>query len=112
MKTFDANKKVVSVTEKTQQANYENIFNFFEAKNNDGVNNLNKATFSTDFVKKLIEIYAKPNSLIYDSFMGIGTTAKGCIETNMRYVGSELSEAQILNFKAWEEKNLNACTFF
>ena len=36
--------------------------------------------------------------------MGIGTTAKGCIETNMRYVGSELSEAQILNFKAWEEK--------
>jgi len=77
---------------------------------------LNKATFSTDFVKKLIEIYAKPNSLIYDSFMGIGTTAKGCIETKNRYVGSELSEAQILNFKEWEEKrkekDLQAGTLF
>ncbi len=116
LKTFDANKKVVSVIEKTQQANYENVYNFFEAKNNDGANDLNKATFSTDFVKKLIGIYAKDNSLIYDSFMGIGTTAKGCIETNMRYVGSELSEAQILNFKAWEEKrkekDLQAGTLF
>lgn len=104
LKTFDANKKVMSVIEKTGQANYENVYNFFEAKNNDGANDLNKATFSTDFVKKLIEIYAKPNSLIYDSFMGIGTTAKGCIETKNNYVGSELSEAQILNFEAWEEK--------
>ena len=104
LKTFDANKKVISVIEKTGQANYENVYNFFEAKNNDGANDLNKATFSTDFVKKLIEIYARPNYLIYDSFMGIGTTAKGCIETKNNYVGSELSEAQILNFKAWEEK--------
>ena len=104
MKTFDANKKVVSVIEKTQQANYENVYNFFEAKNNDGSNDLNKATFSTDFVKKLIKIYAKDKSLIYDSFMGIGTTAKGCIETNMDFIGSELSDAQILNFKKWEEQ--------
>lgn len=104
LKTFDTNKKVMSVIEKTGQANYENVYNFFEAKNNDGSNNLNKATFSTDFVKKLIEIYAKPNSLIYDSFMGIGTTAKGCVETKNNYVGSELSEAQIFDFKTWEEK--------
>lgn len=104
LKTFDTNKKVMSVIEKTGQANYENVYNFFEAKNNDGSNDLNKATFSTDFVRKLIEIYAKPNSLIYDSFMGIGTTAKGCIETKNNYVGSELSEAQISDFKAWEEK--------
>jgi len=104
IKTFDANKKVMSVIEKTGQANYENVYNFFEAKNNDGSNDLNKATFSTDFVKKLIEMYAKDNSLIYDSFMGIGTTAKGCIETKNKYVGSELSAAQISDFKAWEEK--------
>ena len=101
LKTFDSNKKVVSVIEKTGQANYENVYNFFEAKNNDGSNNLNKATFSTDFVKKLIEMYAKPNSLIYDSFMGIGTTAKACIETNNRYIGSEISESQISNFESF-----------
>lgn len=104
LKTFDANKKIMSVIERTRQANYENIYNFFEAKNNDGANDLNKATFSTNFVDKLIDIYAKPNSLIYDSFMGIGTTAKSCVKKNMNYVGSELSEAQIQNFKEWEEK--------
>ena len=86
------------------QKYYDIVDNFIEAKNNDGSNNLNKATFSTDFVKKLINIYAKPNSLIYDSFMGTGTTAKACIETKINYVGSELSEAQILNFKAWDKK--------
>lgn len=106
IKTFDTNKKVISVIEKTKQANYQNIYNFFDAKNNDGVNTLNKATFSTDFVKKLIDIYAKPNSIIYDSFMGIGTTAKACIETNMKYIGSEISEAQILNFKDWDNNRL------
>jgi len=104
IKTFDANKKVRSVIEKTGQANYENVYNFFEAKNNDGSNDLNKATFSTDFVKRLLYIYAKENSLVYDSFMGIGTTAKGCIEASMRYVGSEISEAQISSFKEWEKK--------
>lgn len=104
LKTFDANKKIVSFVEKTGQANYENVHNFFEAKNNDGKNSLNKATFSKEFVKKLIEIYAKPNSLIYDSFMGTGTTAKGCIETGNRYVGSEISEAQVLSFKKWEDE--------
>jgi site-specific DNA-methyltransferase (adenine-specific) len=106
LKTFDANKKVMSIIERTGQANYENVYNFFEAKNNDGSNELNKATFSTDFVKKLIEIYAKPNSLIYDSFMGIGTTAKGCIETNNRYVGSEISKSQILHFEEWKQNQL------
>jgi DNA modification methylase len=87
-----------------EQKYYSVVDNFIEAKNNDGSNNLNKATFSTDFVKQLIEIYAKPSSLIYDSFIGIGTTAKGCIETNNMFVGSELSINQINDFKAWEEK--------
>lgn len=102
LETFDTNKNYNIGS--NNQKYYAIIDNFIEAKNNDGSNDLNKATFSTDFVKKLIEIYAKPNSLIYDSFMGIGTTAKGCIETKNSYVGSELSEAQILNFEAWQEK--------
>jgi site-specific DNA-methyltransferase (adenine-specific) len=95
IKTFHSNKKVVSVIEKTGQANYENIYNFIEARNNDGSNNLNKATFSTDFVKKLLSIYGVPNSLVYDSFMGIGTTAKACNEMGYDYVGSEISEKQV-----------------
>ena len=57
-KTFNANKNVTSVRS-TGQKMYENIFNFIEAKNNDGSNKLNKATFSTDLILKLLNIYVK-----------------------------------------------------
>lgn len=94
IKTFNCNKKIVSVIEKTGQANYENVTNFIEAKNNDESNTLNKATFSTDFVRKLLNIYAKNESVVYDSFMGVGTTAKGCLIEGHYYIGSELSSKQ------------------
>jgi DNA modification methylase len=71
-KTFKTNKKAVSVIEKTGQKNYENIYNFVEAKNNDGTCSLNKATFSSDLCKKLLYIYAPKNAVIYDSFMAQG----------------------------------------
>lgn len=105
LKTFNCNKKVISKIEKTGQENYENIYNIIEAKNNDGSNELNKATFSTDLVLKLLKIYAKPNSIIYDSFFGIGSTAKACLKLNMNYVGSELSDKQILHFENWKKLN-------
>jgi site-specific DNA-methyltransferase (adenine-specific) len=103
-KTFDANKKITGRIERTGQANYENIYNFIEARNNDGSNTLNKATFSTELITKLMDIYAKPESLVYDSFMGIGTTAKACIERGMSYVGSELSKPQIDHFEEWKKQ--------
>jgi site-specific DNA-methyltransferase (adenine-specific) len=102
-KTFEANKKITGRIERTGQANYENIYNFIEARNNDGSNPLNKATFSTELITKLMDIYAKPGSLVYDSFMGIGTTAKACIERGMNYVGSEISKQQIDHFEEWKK---------
>lgn len=101
IETFETNKDF-SIGANNQKY-YKVVDNFFEAKNNDGSNDLNKATFSTDFVKKLINIYAIENSLIYDSFIGVGTTAKGCIETGNKYIGSELSEKQILLFEKWKK---------
>lgn len=95
LKTFHCNKKVVSVIEKTGQNNYENLFNFIEAKNNDGSNRLNKATFSTEFAQTLIQLYGKKGGVCYDSFMGLGTTAKASILEDMKYVGSETSDAQV-----------------
>lgn len=95
-KTFNANKQVTSVNAKGQKY-YENIFNFFEAPNNDKSCNLNKATFSSDMVLQLLKIYAKPNSVVYDPFMGTGTTGigvekygNGCV-----CIGSEISKAQV-----------------
>jgi site-specific DNA-methyltransferase (adenine-specific) len=94
LKTFKSNKKVVSIIEKTGQKNYENIMNFIEAKNNDGSCELNKATYSTELCEKLLGIYANDNCVVYDSFIGTGTTAMACNKLNLKYIGSEISQAQ------------------
>lgn len=91
--SFYMNKKIDSISKKGQNI-YENIFNFIEAPNNDGSCELNKATFSVELVRKLIRLYAKKNSVIYDSFMGTGTTALGAILEGMEYIGSEISKEQ------------------
>ena len=46
------------------------MYNYIEAANNDGANKLNKATFSTELVLKLLNMYATKDSVVYDSFMG------------------------------------------
>lgn len=117
-KTFEANKEVTSIR-KSGQKMYANYFNFIEAKNNDGSNKLNKATFSTDLVLQLMNIYVKENSLVYDPFSGTCTTQNACAIYGCDYIGSELSKAQVtegekrinktresLNgnrFKSWDE---------
>ena len=104
LKTFNTNKKVVSVIDKTGQNNYENIYNLIEAKNNDGSNKLNKAVFSTDLVTKLMNIYGFKDGLVYDPFFGIGTSAKGSIDWGMDYIGSEISKEQIEHFNDFLNK--------
>ena len=91
--TFNTNKRVTSVRP-TGQNNYENIFNIFEAANNDVATNLNKATFSTDFVTKLLEIYCNKAETVLDPFMGTGTTAVACKRRGNKYIGFELSDKQ------------------
>ena len=93
-KTFKANKKVKSVSKRGQKY-YENIFNFIEAPNNDGSCKLNKATFSTELIKQLLDIYVADDSIVYDPFSGTGTTANACILRNINYIGSEISQAQV-----------------
>ena len=100
--TFESNKKVTTTTKKGQNF-YEVFYNLIEARNNDGSNDLNKATFSTELVRKLIRMYVKKNGLVYDSFMGTGTTAIGCIEERVNFIGSEISEEQC----KYAEKRLN-----
>ncbi|MEQ6355118.1 site-specific DNA-methyltransferase [Lysinibacillus sp. M3] len=95
-KTFDSNKKVVSVIERTGQKNFENVYNYIEAKNNDGSTKLNKATFSTELCEKLLVMYTKEGSLVYDPFMGTGTTANACKNLGLNYIGTEISNEQCL----------------
>lgn len=90
--SFKTNKQISKINEKTGQKFYRNYTNLIEAKNNDGIKCKLKASFSEDFVNKLIEIYFPINSIIYDPFMGIGTTARACIKSNRNYIGSELDK--------------------
>lgn len=92
--TFITNKKIKSVAEKTGQNFYENIYNIIETRNNDGATDLNKATYSSELCERLMKIYAKPNSLVYDPFMGTGTTAYACKRMKHSFIGSELSTEQ------------------
>jgi len=89
---FKTNKKISKINEKTNQKFYKNYTNLVEAKNNDNLKTKLKATFSEDLVIKLMNIYFEENSLIYDPFMGIGTTARACIKSNRRFIGSELDK--------------------
>ena len=94
IKTFNANKEISSVRPNGQKM-YKNYLNFIEARNNDGSCHLNKATYSSELVTKLIDIYFKENTLIYDPFMGTGTTALGCLLKNCKFIGSEISKRQV-----------------
>lgn len=89
--TFKTNKKVTT-HRVSGQANYENIFNLIEAPNNDGSNDIHKATFSTVLCRRLLAIYARGGVIVYDPFMGTGTTAIACIKDKYQYVGTEISK--------------------
>lgn len=92
LKTFKTNKQ-------KNGTKYTTFFNYVEAPNNDimdiSINKLNGATFSSSFVLQLLNIYAKKDGIVYDSFMGTGTTAVACKSYGCNYIGSELSEAQV-----------------
>lgn len=92
--TFHTNKKVKSVRRNGQKM-YENIYNFVEAKNNDGPCPYNKATYSSELCDKLLSLYVPNEGIVYDPFMGSGTTAVSCQHLGLNCIGSEISENQV-----------------
>ena len=49
-----------------------------------------RAVMHPDVARFFIENFTKENELIFDPFMGIGTTAKICKKLNRHYIGCEL----------------------
>lgn len=88
--TFHGNKPILSVSTKGQN-NYGNFYNYIEAENNDGPCEIHKATYSTSLCFQLLDRYGTIGGVVYDPFMGTGTTAIAAIEQNMDFVGSEIS---------------------
>ena len=46
--------------------------------------------FSKDLVIRCIENYTEKGDTVFDPFIGIGTTAVACLETERNYLGSEI----------------------
>tara|TARA_R100001594_G_scaffold148409_1_gene203553 strand:- start:676 stop:1455 length:780 start_codon:yes stop_codon:yes gene_type:complete len=113
MNTFITNKQISKVG-KNGQKYYSPVMNFIEAKNNDGATKeINQATFSTEFVTQLLQTYAKPEEsfVVFDPFMGTGTTAKGCVEYGCSYIGTEISKTQCEYAENRIEESLNRIVF-
>jgi site-specific DNA-methyltransferase (adenine-specific)/modification methylase len=94
LKTFNCYKEVSKISPKGQKY-YEIVDNFITAKNNDESTPLNKATFSTELCNKLLYLYTKEGDLVYDPFMGTGTTGVACKVSNRNFIGSEISKDQV-----------------
>ena len=89
--TFNCYKGVTS-ERKNGQTMYKNVFNFIEAPNNDGSCPIHKATYSTELCGKLLLLYTKEGDVVYDPFMGTGTTAIACHRGKRKWIGSEISK--------------------
>lgn len=109
--TFTANKKIVGRREDTQQAIYENVFNYFSAPNNDESTDLNKATFSTQFVTNIIDRYVKQTDVVLDNFSGTGTTCVACTSKGINSIGIELSRKQCEHTIDRIQKGIQTCLF-
>lgn len=64
-----------------------NIFSYTLGREKTG----HPAPFPEALANDHIQTWSKESDLVYDCFMGSGTVAKVCIESNRRFIGSEIS---------------------
>ena len=93
--TFRCNKKIIGSNSKTGQNIYDNFYNIIEAENNDGPCDIHKATYSSSLCFQLLDRYGIRGGVVYDPFMGTGTTAIAAIEQKMDFIGSEISSEYV-----------------
>lgn len=64
-----------------------------------GVNNLKKlghpASFPVELPTRLIKMLSYQNAIVYDPFIGIGTTAIACLKNKRKFIGSEISSEYV-----------------
>jgi DNA modification methylase len=70
------------------------------------------ASYNDELLKKPILAGCPEGGLIYDPFMGTGTTALVCIRSNRNFIGSEMSEEYIKIFNDNVKPHLNQTKLF
>ena len=70
------------------------------------------ATYNDELLRKPILSGCPENGIIYDPFMGSGTTAEGCIRSNRNFIGSEMSKEYVDIFNKRINPMLNQAKLF
>jgi len=72
-------------------------------------NKSHSAAYPEKLPEFFIKLFTKPNDLVYDPFMGSGTTAKVSINLNRNFIGSEISEDyyKVANKRINQNNNIN-----
>lgn len=94
-KTYNTNKIIKSFRENGQKT-YSNISNIINAQVKDkGVKTFGNKVFSTELVKELLHKYVKKRGIVFDCFLGVGSTCLATINENIYYIGCEIDKKQV-----------------
>lgn len=74
------------------------VWNFPSVRANDE----HEAQFPIELPRRLIRLLTVPGDVVLDPFMGSGTTALACIESDRHYIGCELMQ----KYRALAERNI------
>jgi site-specific DNA-methyltransferase (adenine-specific) len=87
---FDSN-NAISRQFKTANFSRGTLDDIWQIKRGKKVVNSHSAVFPSELVKTIIENFSNKGDLVYDPFMGTGTTAIVARELNRNFIGSELT---------------------
>lgn len=87
----DTGRKYRTITTKEKGRRF-NIWTIEQRNNQDQFHKLHPAPFPEQLANDHIISWSNENDLVYDCFMGSGTTAKMALLNNRKFIGSEISE--------------------
>lgn len=86
-----------AISRKFNYCNFERgtLNDVWRIKRGKKVTNLHGATFPEELVEKILTNFSRERDVVYDPFMGTGTTAVVCKKMNRRFIGSEISTSYV-----------------
>jgi site-specific DNA-methyltransferase (adenine-specific) len=103
----------------TFNSSYDNaIFKDEETNNGDiyfyplqgGKNRVHPTQKNLKLFEEIIKKHSNENDLVVDTFLGSGTTAFACLNTNRKFIGSELNEEYFNKIKEVYQKDFEVKT--
>lgn len=76
------------------KGNFNNVIDGLSASGNEYAK-IHKATYPLYLPRTILQKFGEKNDIIYDPFMGTGTTALACLMENRKYIGSEIDTEYI-----------------